>query len=323
MRLLDILPCDRSASSETSRMTLLFFVLSGLDILGPIEEILNEERRQEIIHWIYSLQEDAGFLGSSFLKTPNSKLDDSVHVAMTYTALATLVILGDDLSRVRKQSILDGLRRLQNPDGSFMASIEEQCCDMRFVFCAASVCKFLNSFDTIDTEKMTNYILQSQTYEGGFGQGPDLEAHGGSTYCAIAALALLGKLETLDSSRKDKCLKWLVMRLNEGFHGRPNKDDDTCYTFWVGAAIKILSEENDAAIINQSLSVCEPFVLSTQDGITGGLAKHPDIPPDPLHTYLGLSGLALESFLDLRPVDPQLNVTKRARSYLDHLHKSE
>jgi hypothetical protein len=29
---------------------------------------------------------------------------------------------------------------------------------------------------------------------GGFGQGPWLEAHGGSTYCAVAALTLMGKL---------------------------------------------------------------------------------------------------------------------------------
>ena len=37
---------------------------------------------------------------------------------------------------------------------------------MRFVYCAASICTFIDSFDGIDTEKMVEYILKSQTYEG-------------------------------------------------------------------------------------------------------------------------------------------------------------
>ena len=81
---------------------------------------------------------------------------------------------------------------------------------MRFVYCAASICTFIDSFDGIDTEKMVEYILKSQTYEGAFGQSPGLEAHGGSTYCALAALSMLGKLENLDQRVKgqliSKCL---------------------------------------------------------------------------------------------------------------------
>ena len=35
-----------------------------------------------------------------------------------------------------------------------------------------------------------------QGYDGGFGQGPNQESHGGSTYCACASLQLLGRLPT-------------------------------------------------------------------------------------------------------------------------------
>ena len=99
MRFLDILPGDRFASLETSRMTILFFAISGLDVLGSLEKSLNEERKREIVDWIYSLQVETGFLGSTFLKIPKleDKLCDGVHIAMTYTALATLVILGKDI----------------------------------------------------------------------------------------------------------------------------------------------------------------------------------------------------------------------------------
>ena len=99
LRFLDVLPGDRMASYETSRMTILFFAISGLDVLGSLQDVLSEDRRKEIVNWIYSLQTEAGFLGSTFMKTENGsknnqELCDSVHIAMTYTALATLVILG-------------------------------------------------------------------------------------------------------------------------------------------------------------------------------------------------------------------------------------
>ena len=121
-----------------------------------------------------------------------------------------------------------------------MASKEEQGCDMRFVYCAASICTFLDSFEEIDTEKMFDYILKSQSYEGAFGQGPGLEAHGGSTYCALAALAMLGRLEDLDQRLKERCQNWCSLRLHTAFNGRPNKQDDTCYTYWIGGESVIL-----------------------------------------------------------------------------------
>jgi len=40
---------------------------------------------------------------------------------MTYTALATLVILGDDLSRVDRRGIVRMVRSLQQPSGTYVA----------------------------------------------------------------------------------------------------------------------------------------------------------------------------------------------------------
>ena len=42
---------------------------------------------------------------------------ECAHIAMTYTALASLVILGDDLRRVNKPAVIEGLKALQLPDG--------------------------------------------------------------------------------------------------------------------------------------------------------------------------------------------------------------
>ena len=98
LRVLDVSPGDRYASMETSRMTVLFFAISGLDVLGSLQTALSEQRRQEIIDWVYSVQTRDGFLGTTFLKTYENSLDglkNSVHIAMTYTALAILIILGE------------------------------------------------------------------------------------------------------------------------------------------------------------------------------------------------------------------------------------
>ena len=39
------------------------------------------------------------------------------HITMTYTALATLITLGDDLSRVDKAAVIDSLKHLQLNNG--------------------------------------------------------------------------------------------------------------------------------------------------------------------------------------------------------------
>ena len=44
---------------------------------------------------------------------------DSGHLAMTYSALLSLLILGDDLSCVNKRAVLAGVRALQQPDGRY------------------------------------------------------------------------------------------------------------------------------------------------------------------------------------------------------------
>lgn len=63
---------------------------------------------------------------------------------------------------------------------------------------------------------------------------------GGWTYCAIASLCLMGRLEeTLSRRELDGIRRWCIMRQQSGFHGRPNKPVDTCYSFWVGATLEV------------------------------------------------------------------------------------
>ena len=151
----------------------------------------------------------------------------------------------------------------------------------------------------------------------GFGQGQFNESHGGSTFCAVASLKMMGKLdEVLNKNNMDRLTNWLVWRQRCGFHGRPHKDDDTCYTFWIGSTLKIIGH-----LDRVSTEEAVQFVLSTQDPLTGGMGKWPQVHADPLHSYMGLSGLSLLGECGLREVEPCLNITRRRYEWMEEIHE--
>jgi len=335
-RTLAVLPSSLS-SFDTQRVTIAYFAISGLDLLDRLD--LVEDHKASMVSWLYSCliaptpgQEQSlgdeilskcGFRGSPALKLSSNPLPshpyDHGHIAMTYTALASLLVLGDDLSRLDRSSVIAGVRALQLPDGSYKAALEGGENDMRFLYCAAAICSMLGDWGGMDTEAAVSYVLSSISYEGGIGQGPGLEAHGGSTYCGVAALVLMGRLEDLGEDRLGRLTRWCVQRQAQGsgFMGRPNKPEDTCYSFWVGATLSLLGK----------LEMCDRkssrlFVLSTQDPVTGGLAKWPDTQTDPLHTYLGLSGLGIQGEEGVLEVDPALNLSKRTKQWLEKIQQS-
>ncbi|KAG8335944.1 Geranylgeranyl transferase type-1 subunit beta [Homalodisca vitripennis] len=119
---------------KASWLTIAFFAISGLDILNGVDE-LSAVKKKEICDWIYSLQilpnnhevditKRCGFQGSNTLTYNENGERSSIplyscgHLAMTYTGIGSLVILGDDLSRVDRQACIQGVRALQQDDGS-------------------------------------------------------------------------------------------------------------------------------------------------------------------------------------------------------------
>ena len=63
---------------------------------------------------------------------------------------------------------------------------------------------------------------------------------GGSTFCALASLVLMGKLyEAFSPKELERIKRWCLQRQQSGFQGRPNKPVDTCYSFWIGASLDV------------------------------------------------------------------------------------
>ncbi|XP_026667894.1 geranylgeranyl transferase type-1 subunit beta isoform X2 [Ceratina calcarata] len=287
----------------------------GLDILNCLND-LSEDTKLRAIDWVYMLQVTGAGPRSGFLPSPTIPKDASKyqcgHLAMTYIGLVTLLILGDDLSRVDRKSIIEGMRSCQNLDGSFTAAVIGCESDMRFLYCACCVSMILNDWSGINKTKAIDYILKSISYDGAMGQGPGLESHGGSTFCAVASLFLMNELHNvLSHDQLSRLRRWCLMRQDSGFHGRPGKPSDTCYSFWIGATLRML-EVNGLSDPDKNRA----FLLANQDIVTGGFAKFADCPPDPVHTYLGLCGLSLLEEPGLSIMNAALNISDRAYKHL-------
>lgn len=320
LRHLNFMPGEYSGL-DSNKMTLVYFVVSSLDVMGELSRIPDP---QSIKDFVYSCQilpdsedpegtmQNCGFRGSTFFGKPfnptcastKQQLHDQHHIAMTYTALVILRILGEDYSKVNKKAIAQGLKQLQQPDGSFSCVPGGSESDMRFIYCACVISYLLDDWSGIDTDKAYQFILSSQSYDGGIGQGPYQESHGGSTYCAVQALKFLGKLDSLP--RKDALIQWCLERQESGFQGRINKVVDTCYSFWIGAALFTLGVHN----LTQFQAI-KGHSLSCQQKI-GGFSKWAETYPDVLHTYFSLCGLALGGEEGLAKIDCAIGCTERA-----------
>uniref|UniRef100_A0AC35U775 Protein geranylgeranyltransferase type I n=1 Tax=Rhabditophanes sp. KR3021 TaxID=114890 RepID=A0AC35U775_9BILA len=253
---------------------------------------------------------------------------DTSHLAQTYSSLCCLISLGDDLSRVDKANILINVGKCQNTNGSFRVSIHEDDYDLRMTFCAISICYILDDFSTISVPKACAFIMSCYSFQGGFAQQPNNEAHGGSTYCAVASLILMGKLDDTamcPGLNKQRLITWALMLQKEGFSGRANKEEDSCYSFWVGGTLEMLgaSKYIDYNKLHNYLTDCA-------FGSHGGFSKQPGLNPDILHTYFSIAALSImsqndqsnnyepkdEAAITFAPLFVPLNISKKAYEHL-------
>ena len=253
----NILP-DAYQSSDASRMFLGFFIVAALDLLDVLNNpdiqkpVISAEERQKWVDWIYSCQvpDGQGFRGFTGTdlgqeRHEDNKLWDPGNLPNTFFALVALLVLGDDLGRVQRQECLGWLPRLQRPDGSFGeilgpgAEIEGGR-DLRYCCCAAGIAYILN--DPAETpyrpvfneDRLIDYILSCQDYNGGYGESPLREPHSGLNYCAVGTLELLIRLDSPSSRRatnalgdQDRCIRWLLERQTTVlYEEEPDEDDD-------------------------------------------------------------------------------------------------
>lgn len=76
--------------------------------------------------------------------------------------------------------------------------------------------------------------------------------------------------EVLSPNQLARITRWCILRQKDGFNGRPNKDTDTCYSFWVGSALNILGTFD---LIDKEANI--KSIIEAQDPWKGGLGKYP------------------------------------------------
>ncbi|KAG0501356.1 hypothetical protein HPP92_001428 [Vanilla planifolia] len=321
--MLERLPEDYEAQ-EINRLTLAYYVVSGLAVLDALDRV----NKEQLISWVLSYQvhpiSDADLKNGKFFgfggAFQNFSNDDGKvsehnfgHLASTYCAIAILKVIGYSFSNFEFTPILSSMRWLQQPDGSFIPIHVGAEADLRFVYCAAAICFMLNNWTGMNREKAREYILNCQSYDGGFGLVPGAESHGGATYCAVAALNLMGFIEMnilIKFSQPfildiNLLLGWCLEKQSTdgGFQGRTNKPSDTCYAFWVGGVLKLLGGYQfcDRDLLRR-------FLLSCQSPY-GGFKKLPEnIYPDVYHSFYGLSALSLLEEPGLKPLQVELGI---------------
>ncbi|KAK9283753.1 hypothetical protein L1049_012003 [Liquidambar formosana] len=310
---------------DINRLTLAYFAISGLQVLGALDRV----DKEGIASWVLSFQsfpsnkdepnegQFYGFHGSRSSQFPAGEsgvlIHNSSHLASTYCALAILKIVGFNFSHIDSETILTSMKNLQQPDGSFMPIHTGAEKDLRFIYCAAAICFMLDNWSGMDREKAKEYIVNCQSYDGGFGLIPGSESHGGATYCAVASLRLMGFIEDdlLSKSAPSSIinvpllLDWSLQRqaVDGGFQGRPNKSSDTCYAFWIGGVLRILG---GFKFIDKN--ALRRFLLTCQSKY-GGFGKFPRQLPDLYHSFYGYSAFSLLEEPGLNPFCVELGIT--------------
>jgi protein farnesyltransferase subunit beta len=265
-------PADRYASLELSRALHARYATAGLGPLGPgfvsleasrvwicfwnvhslalLGEALDPERVVDVAEFVACCQDRAG---GGYGGGPGQL----AHVVPTYAAVATLLELGTDaaLDSINRPLLQGFLERMALPPaaGGGFAVHEGGEADLRACYCATAAA-FMAGLDLaplVQRAGLVEYVRRCQTYEGGLGGEPGNEAHGGYTYCGLAALVLAGHAGALDLRR---LLHWATHMQGGpegGFRGRTNKLVDGCYSFWQGALLPLL-ESVGAEVFAQS-----------------------------------------------------------------------
>jgi len=220
-------------TDDSNRITFGFFALGSLAILGG-QDRLDLSEKADYIHWIYRRWNPVlgGFGGAPSIDlrglAPDQDPYDPPHLTHTYTALLILGLLTLPSSETPEPEspygsldlpkLLRFVGKCQRPNGSFGSFPDSLDEDVRFVYCAVAILAIVrvDPASVIDVDAAERFLKSCRRYEGGYGQAPYAEAQGGTTYCALASLALLGRLESGQTEEEaSQTVRWLVDRQGE------------------------------------------------------------------------------------------------------------
>jgi geranylgeranyl transferase type-2 subunit beta len=306
------------AVTEHFRMSGVYWSLTALHIMMDAEQVdslLGVTRKcddgadESIIDWVWTCFDDAS---GSF----GGNTGHQGHLLYTLSALQILAVSGQlesDRVLAAKPKIIAFVSSLQQLDGSFVGDLSALEIDTRFTYCAFQSLALLGALPVnqesladavVNVPHAIDYIMLCRNLDGGFGSCQGAESHAGQVFCCVGALAIVGGLDRLKMPAAVDVLPWWLAERqvdSGGLNGRPEKQADVCYSWWILSSLSILGKVN--WINTDKLA---NYILKCQDDEDGGIADRPDDMADVFHTFFGVAGLSLLDYLPSthRPIDP-------------------
>jgi len=216
-------------ATEHLRMSGVYWGITAMALMGKESEMNSDE----LVAWVLRCQHPGGGFGGNEGHDP--------HILYTLSAIQILAIL-NALDKIDADIVAESIAALQQPDGSFVGDGWGEV-DTRFSYCALSGLAILGKLRSglVNVEKACEFIAACKNFDGGFGCIPGAESHAGQVFCCVGALAIGGGLRLLDPQLLGW---WLAERQCDsgGLNGRPEKQADVCYSWWILSALSILGK---------------------------------------------------------------------------------
>jgi protein farnesyltransferase subunit beta len=225
-------------SLDASRVWMIYWILHSLDLLNVAHTPEVAALFPSIVDFMRRCQAPSGGFGGGPQQMP--------HAASTYAAVLSLLIVGtpEAYAAIDRASLHSFYRALKakGHGGGFAVQTGQGETDVRGTYTVLAIADLVGVLTPDLREGAADFLLACQTHEGGFGAEPGNEAHGGYTFCALAALSILGEEWRADAHALARWLCARQMAAEGGFNGRANKLVDGCYSFWQGSCFALLPD---------------------------------------------------------------------------------
>lgn len=264
-----------------SLSALFDFARKDIDIDRKSVPDLLLEKHADYIHAYEGKKESYTYISSEHLR-----------MSGVYWCLTSMDLLGQ-LDRMNKVEILSFVLGCQHPCGGFAASDDARINDPHLLhtLSALQILALFDSLDRVDSDGVYQYICSLQQEDGSFTGDKWGEVDTRFSFCAVAALRLLGRcLPQEAANRAANYVRRCRNADDGGFGTRPGSESHAGQVYCCVGALALLGKLDDAHL--GSRDRVARWLCERQCG-SGGLNGRPEKLPDVCYSWWVLASLAM------------------------------
>ncbi|CAH8540717.1 unnamed protein product [Dicrocoelium dendriticum] len=215
---------------------------------------------------------------------------DYLKLSGMFWTLTALDLLGE-LNLIDKDSVVEFVLSCQNSDGGLSPAPSHDS-HLLSTLSGLQVMALLDCIHRLNTDAIVRYILNLQQPDGSFWGDEWGEVDTRFSFCAIASLCLLGRLDEcikLGHLNKDACATYLerCQNLDGGFGTKPGSESHAGQAYCVIGSLSLLRELRRLHLERASWWLAERQMPS------GGLNGRPEKKPDVCYSWWALATLTI------------------------------